>query len=141
MFDILGFWFAASVFCLPPIIFISAIALEFIRTSIRKESGYTLDFPFYFKFRKVFGDVDMVGLIFIFLMASMPMFSLTFIYFVDYQIKMADLTYLQWLSHCCAWWAPVGAWVAVAFTTMLVARLAVKGYVKLVVLTERVKQL
>lgn len=140
MFDIAGFWMAATMFCLPPILFCSLILLEVARAMVRKESNYELDLEVYHKVSRFFGT-DVVGVIFISLLCSVPMMCVVFIYYVDRMAERFNVSFLAWLSHCCEFWAGVGAFVVTSGVVVFLLMMAVKGYVKLTLLAERVKKL
>lgn len=140
MFDIAGFWMAATLFCLPPILFCSLLLLEVARAMVRKESNYELDLEVYNKVRRFFGT-DIVGVIFISLLCSMPMMCVVFIYYMDHMSERFNVSFIAWLSHCCESWAGLGAFVVTSGTVVFLLMLAVKGYVKLTLLAERVKKL
>ena len=140
MFDIAGFWMAATMFCLPPILFCSLLLLEVARAMVRKESNYELDLEVYNKVRRFFGT-DLVGVILISLLCSVPMLCVVFIYYVDHMAERFSISFIAWLAHCCEFWSGLGAFVVTGGTVVFLLMLAVKGYVKLTLLAERVKKL
>ena len=138
MFDIVGFWVAATVFCVPPILFILWVGLNIANKQVEVESNGSLSIPFYKKVCRNFGSDTIT---FVTFFSSVPALFLVITYLCEINIKGHDYTLVQWISHCSEFWSGVFGWIFSILVMFVVIKLLAKLYAKFVILSEKVKTL
>lgn len=138
MFDIIGFWAAATVFCVPPTLFILWMGLSIANHQVKVESYGSLSIPFHKKVCNKFGDDNTTLTLFFF---SIPALILWVTYLCETHIKDKSYNLVQWVSHCSESWSGFFGWVFSILAIFVAIKLLAKFYAKFVILSEKVKTL
>lgn len=136
MFDIIGYWVAATVFCVPPFLLLGMILLTTANTQVRKESGGKFSIPLYKKIYDSANDFDYVWLFLILL--SFPAGTLLLTFGIDGHQRYS---LVGWISKGAEVFSGFFGGLGMVVAAYLAVKMLAKLYAKFIILSEKVKTL
>ncbi|QDH46551.1 hypothetical protein LAh6_148 [Aeromonas phage LAh_6] len=136
MFDIIGYWVAATMFCVPPFLLLGMILLTTANTQVRKESGGKFNIPLYNNLRDSVNDIDNVWISVS--IASFPSAILLLTFGLDGHQRY-DI--VGWISKASEAFSGFFGGLGMVVVALIAVKMLAKLYAKFIILSEKVKTL